>query len=161
MRYTIFTDGSYKSVTGVGEFCGCAATITREGSEDPVAVLTKVIDDDMVAMHNVAGEIIAVIMALEHCLSVIGVTKEDTLEINHDYVGIHNWTKRVGEAGYWKAKNQYTQSYRNYMNNIVKTSTNVEFKHTPGHSGIAGNEYVDKLAREAIDNHVKALRSKR
>ena len=161
MLYNIYTDGSFMSKTEFGPFYASAATISKEGSEDKIAVLTKVSNDELISMRNVAGEILAVMMAMEHCLNVLKLTQNDTVVIHYDYVGIANWCKRKGEPDFWNCKNKTTQAYRDYMNTIVKPRFKVEFKHTPGHSGIAGNEYVDALARNAINQHVLSLTTER
>lgn len=161
MVYNVYTDGSYKNVPGIGELFSSAATIQSEKDSKPT-VLTKVSDDkEYISMHNVAGEILAVIMAMEHCMNVLHVTQEDTVVIHHDYVGIHNWLKKKGEKDFWRATKLTTQAYREYMNGLVKTRCNLKFVHTPGHSGIAGNERVDAIAREAMQNHINRLRQVR
>lgn len=153
MRYIAYTDGSFRE-TQFGGVYGAAGVVAKEG-EEAYTSLCKASQDEFVSMRNVAGEIMAVMMVMEHCLNVLKLTQEDTLILHHDYVGVHNWVKSNREKDYWKAKNKLTQTYRDYMNSIVKPRFNVEFIHTPGHSGIAGNELVDRLASTAIDNFVK------
>ncbi len=158
MVYNIYTDGSYKKIPGLGEFYGSAAFIVPGDDVENSVTLTKAGNDEYVSLHNVSGEIFAVMMAMEHCLNVLHVNKEDTVRIFHDYVGIANWVKRKGEPDYWRAKNQVTQTYAAYMNSLVKTATNLTFHHVTGHSGNVGNELVDKLAKQAIDEYANNLR---
>ena len=157
MYYDVYTDGSYKDYGSLGAFYSGAATINPVGEPDRIAILTKVSNDELIAMRNVAGEIIAAMMAFEHCLNVLKLKQEDTVVMHYDYVGIENWTKRKGEPGYWRSKNKTTQAYRNYVNSIVKPRFRIEWKHTPGHTGDPGNERVDYLAGIAIEQHVKEL----
>lgn len=160
MVYNVYTDGSYKDFgMPYGPFYASAATITKEGSNSELAVLTKVSNDsDLISMRNVAGELMAVMMVMEHCLNVLHVTQDDTIVLHYDYVGIENWTKRKGEPNYWRAKNYWTQGYRDYINTLVRTRTKLQFVHTPGHKGIIGNERVDELAKEALENHIRKIR---
>lgn len=153
MRYIAYTDGSFRD-TEFGGVYGSAAVISAEGAEGFTS-LSKASQDEYVSMRNVAGEIMAVMMVMEHCLNVLKLTQNDTLILHHDYVGIHNWVKSKGEKDYWNAKNKLTQNYRDYMNMIIRPRFNVEFVRTPGHSGIAGNEIVDRLACKAIDTFIK------
>jgi len=158
MKYDVYTDGSFRDYGGdIGAFYSCAATISEHGSSQVLVTLTKVSNDDLISMRNVAGEIMAVMMAFEHCINVLKLKQDDVVVVHHDYVGIHNWIKRKGEPDFWKCKNEITQAYRDYVNSIVRTRFKVEFVHTPGHKGIAGNEYVDAIAKEAMDNHVNKL----
>lgn len=158
MIYDVYTDGSYKQVNGFGPFYASAATIEIKGQPNTASALTKVGNDEsLIGMRNVAGEIMAVMMVFEHCLNVLKLTQEDTVVLHYDYVGIENWLKRKGEKDYWRCKNDTTQAYRDYMNTIVRTRMNVKFVHTPGHKGIVGNERVDKLAKAAIDQHIRNL----
>lgn len=162
MIYNVFTDGSFKAFPEFGAFYASAATIEVSGEPNTLTALTKVGNDsDLVGMRNVAGEIMAVMMIFEHCLNVLKLTQKDTVVLHYDYVGIENWLKRKGEKDYWRCKNTTTQAYRDYMNTIVRTRMNVKFVHTPGHSGIRGNERVDTLAKNALISHVKNLSMER
>ena len=157
MKYTVYTDGSYKKIKGIGEFYSSAATLASEVNPDQMTVLTKVSNDDLISMHNVAGEIMAVMMALEHCINVLHLTQKDEVTIYYDYAGIENWTRRKGESNYWRCKNETTQAYRDYINTIVRPRFQLVFRHVSGHTGEEGNERVDRLARKAIDDHVSKL----
>lgn len=157
MKYIVYTDGSYKNIPRVGEFYGSAATIQREGEDSVLASLTKVSSDAFVSMRNVAGEIIAAIMALDHCNRVLRLKQTDVVELRYDYAGIENWCKKSKENGFWRAKNELSQTYRDYVNCFIKTQFRLVFKHVDAHTGEAGNERVDALAKNAIDKHVQEL----
>lgn len=157
MKYIVYTDGSYKEVDGVGEFYGSAATIQADGDSTILATLTKVSSDQYTHMHNVAGEILAVIMAFDHCQRVLKLTQEDEVEVRYDYAGIENWCKKKGTPGYWNATQELSQIYRDYMNLVIKPNCKVTFKHVKAHTGESGNTRVDELARGAINKHLATL----
>lgn len=152
MRYIAYTDGSYKE-TPFGPVYSSAAIVGVEGSQN-VTQLTKVSADEYIKHHNIAGEVMAVMMVCEHCMNVLKLKQTDTLVLHYDYKGIENWCLRATDANYWKAKNPLSQAYRDYINSIVRPTFKIEFVHTPGHTGILGNETVDVLARKAIDIYV-------
>lgn len=158
MKYIAYVDGSYKSVPGVGEFYSSAAIIAPEGSKQWTQMI-KVSSDELISMRNVAGEILAAMMVMEHCLTVLKLTHEDELILNYDYEGIMKWTLPPGSPGAWRAKNETTKAYSNYVRTIVARSFKLTFNHTPGHSGVDGNEIVDKLAREAIEKELLTKRT--
>ena len=150
MRYEAYVDGSFKEVKGVGAFYASAAIIAPEGSNN-WAQMTKVSADELISMRNVAGEIMAVMLVMEHCLNTLNLKQGDYVLLHYDYAGIENWVKPAGSPGYWRCKNPTTQAYRDYMQRVVGPRFKVEFDHTPGHTGIVGNEIVDRLAKEALD----------
>lgn len=101
---------------------------------------------DVAKLRNVSGELRASMFALkyiaEHMLT--------NVVIYYDYEGIAKWL-----SGKWKCKNQYTQMYKEFATNIIKEmvaqekDASVVFKKVSAHTGIEGNELVDKLAKEA------------
>lgn len=157
MLYNIYTDGSYKDIPPYGQFYAGAAVIYDSVHDQPISLLSKVGTDELITMRNVAGEIIAVMMAMEHCLNVLKLKNDDTVVLHYDYQGIEAWTLPKGTKGAWRAKNSTTQAYSAYINTIVRPRFKVQFDHVKGHSGVEGNELADKLAKNAIDQHVVNL----
>lgn len=154
MQYIAYTDGSFKEVPGLGSFYASAAVLINVEKQTK-SIFTKVDDNpELLPMRNVAGELSAVMMIMEHCLNTLHVTQEDEITIYHDYVGLSNWLKKKGETDFWRCKNYWTQAYRTYMLNLVYPRFKVKFVHVPSHSGIYGNEVVDKLAKEALQKEI-------
>lgn len=87
--------------------------------------------------RNVAGEIQAVLQALEWCRER-GIP---AAEIYFDYQGLASWVD-----GTWKTRTSFTQAYAERVRALGMTLT---WHKVQAHSGEPYNELVDQLAREA------------
>lgn len=145
MRYVAYTDGSYKAIRGHEVYSG-AAIVAPEGTTQWKA-LSKACDDQYVTHRNVAGEIFAVIMTLEHLLKQGDC---DEVVIYHDYTGIGNWAR-----GEWKANKELPRLYVTYLKTDVFPKMKVQFVWVKGHDGNDGNELVDKICSDAIENYIE------
>jgi viroplasmin and RNaseH domain-containing protein len=129
--YEVYTDGSYCK----GKYSYGYAFI-RDGE---VVFESNGVGDDLEAasMRNVAGELAAVQHAVEKAK-----TLNARIRIYHDYSGVSHWV-----TGDWQAKNKFTQAYVAFMRAHHGL---YEFKKVAGHSGDRFNDYVDRLAKEAL-----------
>ncbi len=129
--YDVYTDGSYRN----GKY-SFGYVFVKEGQ-----VVFEANGDgenhEAAIMRNVAGEIAAVIHAVKKAKSL-----NAKIRIYHDYSGIANWV-----TGAWKAKNKFTQAYVTFMKEYQGLYT---FEKVAGHSGNRFNDYVDRLAKEAL-----------
>lgn len=98
---------------------------------------------ELVSMHNVAGELLGAIRAMEW-VSKSGIEKPQ-LVIYHDYEGIHKWA-----SGDWKANKEGTQSYVRIYNKYA-SEFDIQFVKVKAHSGDKYNEIADQLAKKALD----------
>ena len=87
--------------------------------------------------RNVAGEIQAVLKALDWC-SGQGIT---SATIYFDYQGLREWV-----SGAWEAKTPYTKTY---VEAVKAHGMDLRWEKVLAHSGEIFNEIVDKMAREA------------
>jgi len=129
--YEVYTDGSFYK----GRYSYGYAFI-KDGE---VVFESNGVGEDFEAasMRNVAGELAAVVHAVQKAK-----TLEARILIYHDYSGISHWV-----TGNWQAKNKFTQAYVEFM----KAHHGLyEFRKVAGHSGDRFNDYVDRLAKEAL-----------
>lgn len=129
--FEVYTDGSYFN----GKYSYGYAFI-KDGE---VVFECNGVGEDLEAasMRNVAGELAAVQHAVEKAK-----TLDVRIRIYHDYSGISLWV-----TGDWQAKNKFTQAYVTFMRAHHGL---YEFKKVDGHSGDRFNDYVDRLAKEAL-----------
>lgn len=131
----IYVDGSYDAVTNTFSY---GMVVLKEGYEYTFS--EKLEDEEMVKMHNVAGEIKGAEAAMRYAVD----NNEKRLVIYHDYEGIAKWCTRE-----WKASKPGTQAYRDYYDS-VKEKVNIQFVKVKGHSNNKYNEMADKLAKKAL-----------
>ena len=129
--YEVYTDGSFYK----GKYSYGYAFI-KDGE---VIFESNGVGEDLEAasMRNVAGELAAVVHAVEKAK-----TLNARILIYHDYSGISHWVN-----GDWQAKNKFTQAYVAFMRAHHGL---YEFRKVAGHSGDRFNDYVDRLAKEAL-----------
>lgn len=91
--------------------------------------------------RNVEGEVAGAINALEF---ISRKTKYKSVTINYDYKGIEAWANDE-----WKANKEYTIAYKNAVAGYRNKGLTINYNWTHGHTGIDGNEFVDKIAKVA------------
>ncbi len=131
---TAYVDGSFNASTKV---FGYSAIIFFNSKE--IHLSDSFSNDDMVSMHNVAGEIYGALAAMEYAIK----EKAESLTIYHDYIGIWKWC-----TGEWKAKKKGTILYKEYCDR-AKEKLELSFVKVKGHSGDKYNEIADLLAKKA------------
>ena len=89
--------------------------------------------------RNIEGEVQASRKALSY-ISAFPQYKSCT--IYHDYQGIGSWADKE-----WSANKPYTTAYARFVNSVRENGLEIKFEHVNGHTGVEGNEYVDKLAK--------------
>jgi len=135
----IYTDGSYHRSSGR---CGYGYVILDEHDNIIHEAKGEVKDLFFTKHWNVGGEVAAVLEALKVC--VTEGFKEVT--IYHDYNGIGYWG-----SGKWRANTPLTKYYKDWVNQLTSIQNmKINWQWIKGHSGKKWNEYVDKLAQEAI-----------
>jgi ribonuclease HI len=93
--------------------------------------------------RNIEGEVEAARAALAH---IVLHTDCTSVTLYHDYQGIGSWADKD-----WKANKYYTVEYAAFVNNLRDKGLEIDFQHVDGHTGVRGNEYVDKLAKISCD----------
>ncbi len=130
--YHIYVDGSYLNKQyswGFAVYLDDKLIYTGKGIGENSAAA---------ALHNVAGELEAVIKAIIWAKE----NKISPIIIHHDYIGISEWAE-----GRWKTNNEITKQYSLFMSGELEW---VSFQKVAGHTGVEGNELADQLAKSAL-----------
>ncbi|QTA38625.1 AAA family ATPase [Thermosipho ferrireducens] len=139
----IYIDGSYEN--RLKKFGAGIVVIRNQNVEKYWKVCSK---SDYLKHRNVAGEILAALLAFEYARQ----EKLNCIEINYDYTGIEKWALSL-----WRAKTNLTKLYKKqyeYYSKFFK----IKFTKVKAHSNDKLNELADILAKKAIlenSSHIK------
>ncbi|MBE5928803.1 MAG: RNase H [Lachnospiraceae bacterium] len=130
-----YVDGSYNDAMPAFSYGMIAFTC-----DETIRDKNFFVDEELVTMRNVAGEIKGSEAAMRLALDK-GCNE---LHIYHDYEGIAAWCE-----GRWKTNKTGTIAYKSYYDS-VKDKINITFHKVTGHSGDRYNDEADELAKEAF-----------
>ena len=133
----IWVDGSYNADTNE---CGYGVYIKGDGIEAVLYGKKECIEGG----RNIEGEVHAAEIALTTLIAYFQLKATDmpACTIYHDYEGVGKWADKA-----WKTNKSYTEDYAHLVNDLREHGFDITFSHVYGHSGVKGNEYVDKLAK--------------
>ncbi len=124
-----YVDGSF-----LNGRIGYGAVILRDN--ELLHEISGGLDETYSAHHQIGGELKAVLESVTWCKK----NKIGELHIYYDYKGIEMWAK-----GKWKAKNDLTQKYQEYM---IRQEIVFHFHKIAAHTGNRWNDYADQLAKK-------------
>ena len=131
-----YVDGSFDESIGKYAF-GCIlilpdGEIVRESGNGD--------NPESIALRNVTGEMLGAMYAVKWSI----VNGYSSIKICYDYSGIEMWA-----VGQWKAKNDLTKKYADFMKENSK-NIEISFQKIAAHTGNKYNEEADKLAKAAL-----------
>ncbi len=141
---TAYVDGSYEPSVNRYAF-GC---VLIEAGETVDTLSGSGNDPEVAKIRNVAGEMLGAMNAVKWAKA----RAYEKITIFYDYSGIEMWA-----TGGWKAKNEYTKGYADYMKKS-RESIKICFEKVKAHTGITFNEMADKLAKAALSTDCDDLK---
>ena len=139
-----FTDGSCLGNPGP---CGAGACIFPPGHTEPILLKHPVSSCGSILL----GELVAIKLAVKHIQTKTTGRDKQIIE------KLHVFSDSQCAIGHltlgWEAKSHKAtiQEVKSDIQKLEESGVNVEISWTPGHSDIKGNEYADKLAKEAAE----------
>lgn len=134
----VFTDGSYNKDT---QDCGYGIYIDDGEKKQIIVGRFKSRHNGWNAEGEVAGA--------ETALSALIDAGYTSITLYHDHMGVKNWADGTN-----KANKPYTQAYAEHVRLYREQGIDIQYVHAKGHTGIEGNEFVDKLAKAACGAHL-------
>ena len=138
----VYSDGSFNEQTNT---YGCGAYIAHDSGSTVLWGYGKLFKQH----RNVAGELLAVIKAIETCIE----RNVNIVKVCYDYTGIENWAE-----GRWNANTPLTIKYKNKIKHFKKVGIKIKWEKVKAHSGIVGNETADKLAKKGAETKSEKLK---
>lgn len=132
---TVYVDGSFNQVTNT---YGSGLVLFIDDNPEPILHSQPGTNPTYAKSRNVAGEVSAVIIALELCKRLPNFTK---LTVYYDYSGIEAWYTKAWSAG--------SAIALKYLEVAKTVGFEVEFKKVRAHSGDQYNDLADQLAKRA------------
>jgi ribonuclease HI len=133
---TIYVDGSF-----IGEETGWGYVIVN--GDEVVKTDFGVLTGEITSMHQVGGELKAVIEAVQYCKK-----NDKQAVIYYDYEGIEKWIADLFGGKPWKTNNEWTTKYRTYMlkhKDFIRSMTKVK-----SHTGVKFNEMADEICKRGL-----------
>ena len=130
----VYVDGSFNPATNE---CGYAAYLLHNQKIKVLYGSFPMQDGG----RNVEGEVKAATEAINY------LTKKPykDIVIYYDYEGVCKWADKL-----WKTNREYTRKYAEYVNSVRNNlNMKIKYSHVESHTGVEGNEIVDKLAKYA------------
>lgn len=136
-RSYAFVDGSYDPKTRVYGWGGFL--IDQFGKKH---IIQGAGDDlNLTKMRNISGEVLGAKAVIMLAIKL----RMRKLTLYHDYEGIAAWP-----LGRWKCKRPLTKEYSKFVQKAMRDGLHLYFQQIKGHTGVAGNEEADQLAKLAI-----------
>ena len=135
--FHIYTDGSYNTETAK---YGSGFIILLNGKRIMYGEKSGNVPEYAVS-RNVAGEIFAVLNALEQAV----ILKAEKVVIHYDYEGLAKWANDE-----WKTNKELTVMYAEKVNQYRENGMKISFIHEKAHTGIEYNELADKIAKRSV-----------
>ena len=159
MDLKVYTDGSYsESRPGVTQG---GVLIVTEDNKPQIAQFCSTDVESFVKTRNDGGELLAAMNGISlalHILNSIDPSRgqKHIIYVYHDYAGVKKYLEGPEK---WKATKPASALYVDKITALKKANLNVEIKFVKvrAHTGIKGNEIVDKIAKGLTPPEVESI----
>lgn len=133
----IYTDGSYNPKTGIAGY----AFVAISEDNNIIYQQNKQCENEIYyGSRQIIGEMEAVMNGVKWAIA----NGYDNIVINYDYMGLSCWL-----TGQWKTKKPISKFYKSFFTESMLSK--ISFVKVKAHSDNKWNNYVDGLAKDAIN----------